>query len=65
MIWEAEMAVLAALSNICLAEDLSIKLEKDWSRSWRHLGIQCPSDPILIVTNEACFPRESSSLNSN
>ena len=30
MIWEADMAVLAALSNICLAEDLSKKLEKDW-----------------------------------
>ena len=25
------MAVLAALSNICLAEDLSKKLEKDWA----------------------------------
>ena len=30
------MAVLAALSNICLAEDLSKKLENDWAKSWRH-----------------------------
>ena len=59
------MAVLAALSNSFLAEDLSKKLEKDWAKSWQHLGIQCSGDPISIVTNEACFPRESSSLSSN
>ena len=57
------MAVLAALSNICLTEDLS----KNLKRTGRSLGgIWVSSVQVTqFVTNEACFPRESSSLSSN
>ena len=61
--WDVEMAVLAALSKSCLADDLSKIFENDCINTLRQLdSIKCLSDPISIVNKEAFLPRESKTV---